>query len=402
VSKITGILFILIVTELALGGGGRLIAFGPISLRMVLFALAILLSGWHFVKEKYIPSDYLVLLLMFTILSFLALLRGIDQGAPFTYWWEDIKPLSYFYILPFFYFAIKSNDDVMRTALIFKICGIILAFSFFLILILIHSGIIPFLDFYSAVIDTQEFFFRGEITFLYKGFLFLCVSFIFIQLTDSKYKLFFLALLLIAIIGTVTRGFWFALLLTYSVYYYSISKKLKSILFGLLAFGVVYGGQIVISKTSESIDQIRSEKAGIKNTDPKSNLLGDRHYSDDGRIAQIKEVANLTTFTSLIIGHGFGNGTTSRPVHMEISFLEIFHKQGILGLLFWVFLFWVLIKKYLAAPASGLRNAFFYASLFVFIQSLTNQYVNNPIGLSVVLLSIVCLDLLKIDLLIKD
>ena len=62
---------------------------------------------------------------------------------------------------------------------------------------------------------------------------------------------------------------------------------------------------------------------------PNEKLLGDRSQSDAGRIAQIKEVISMTSVLSSFIGNGFGIGIPSRPVHMEISYLEIFHKQGI-------------------------------------------------------------------------
>jgi hypothetical protein len=76
---------------------------------------------------------------------------------------------------------------------------------------------------------------------------------------------------------------------------------------------------------------------------------------------------------------------------MEISYLEIFHKQGLIGLAFWASLAGAIFHQYLQAGPSAETDAFFYSSLFIFIESLTNQYINNPIGMSILLLSLVCL-----------
>jgi hypothetical protein len=258
----------------------------------------------------------------------------------------------------------------------------------------IHSGIIAFLDLYHSVIDTGEFFFRGELTFVYKGFLFLCIAFLFFHFTGKNKRGIWMTVLGIAIALTVTRGFWFALFATYAVFYFSISK-LRMLIFSFLAISVLLFGQIAISQTSRIIYAFGAQPDNSKIDSKKSVLLGDRLHSDEGRIQQVKEVVQQTTIISTLIGHGFGIGIKSRPVHMEISYLEIFHKQGLLGLAFWLLVFGQLILKYQGSKKDGFSQAFFLSGLLVFIQSLTNQYVNNPIGLSIVLLSIVCLDVSK-------
>jgi hypothetical protein len=393
-ARLTTYLFVLVIVELAIGGGGRLMGIGPVTLRMILFGLAVCTSIIYFIKGRKINKEYLILIFSFVILSMVGLLLGKNSGAERTFWWEDIKPLLYFFILPFFYFAVLDLKTMQLAASIFKASGIFLALCFFLILILIHTGTIPFLVFYHAVIDTKEFFFRGELTFFYKGFLFLCIGFLFFYFTGGRYKIIWMVVIGVAIILTVTRGFWFALLATFAAAYFS-QFKLKSVVFALLALSVILVGQIFISETSQVIHSIKKQRDQPTDELRKSALLGDRSYSDEGRFQQVKEVVQAVTFQSSIIGHGLGVGIQTRPVHMEISYLEIFHKQGLLGLVFWFSVFWMLLTKYRSSKRDHFCNAFFFSGLFVFIQSLTNQYVNNPIGLSIVLLSIVCLDVSK-------
>jgi hypothetical protein len=394
--KFISILLTAILFELMLGGGGRLTAWGPISLRMILFALAIFTIAIQILRKQKIPNEYLLLMIVFGILLSIGLARGVALGATRFHWWEDVKPLMYFFILPFFGFAIQEYSKVERIGRIIKISGIILSCLFILTLILIHTSV-EFLDFYTSVIGTEEFFFRGELTFFYKGFVYISIAFLFVHFSESQYKYLILILLGLAILLSVTRGFLFALALVYALYHLMRSSFIKSVIFGVLALVIIFFGQYAITFISKSIDQVtklywHSQPIGAVLN---SNLLGNRDYSDDGRFKQIREVVSQTNFSSVFIGHGFGNGIPSRPIHMEISYLEIFHKQGLVGIAFWAYLLLLLYQKYKLAPQSGLRDSFFFGSLFIFFQSLTNQYINNPIGLSMILVSIVCLDQLK-------
>lgn len=391
--KFVSLLLSVMLFEIMLGGGGRLTAWGPISLRMILFGMALLTTFILLLRGQKISKEYWVLSITIGIVLAVGFWRGVATGANRVYWWEDIKPLLYFSLLPFFGFAIQNKQLVDQVAETIKQSGIILSCAFFVILVLIHSGVIPFLSFYHWVIDTQEFFFRGELTFFYKGFLYICIATLYVVIAGSKRKFIILIILVAAILLSVTRGFIFATTLTLAFYYLSKTTFSKSLLFVTLGLLTLFIGQTVITKSSEVIDSIR--KVEIDNKTPNSRLLGDRNYSDAGRFQQIKEVSAQTTLPSFFIGHGFGQGIPSRSIHMEIAYLEIYHKQGVFGLTFWAFLLWLLYKKY-KKTTSDIGDFFFFAALFVYFQSLTNQYLNNPIGLSMILLSIVCLDALEV------
>jgi len=392
--KITPTLFIVILFELMLGGGGRLTSYGSVSLRMILFGIAILVTCIHVLRGEKISKEYWLITILFAIVLAIGFLRGIAAGASRTFWWEDVKPLSYFFMLPFFGFTIQNISIVDATARSIRQAGIILSVLFISALVLIHVEIIPFSVFYKTVIGTGEFFFRGELTFFYKGFIYLCIAFLFVHFSNVQHKHLVMALLAMAILLSVTRGFLFALTLTYAFYYFPNKAYFKSVPFIVLALVIVVFGQTAISRSSQVIARLTDagRSAMYQRTD--SNLLGDKSYADRGRLQQIKEVVSQTTLSTSLLGHGFGMGIPSRPIHMEISYLEIFHKQGVIGLAFWAYLLWLLYQKYKNAQGN-LRDPFFFGSLFVYFQSLTNQYINNPIGLSLVLLSIVCLDQLK-------
>jgi hypothetical protein len=412
-SKITFYLLIAVIAELAIGGGGRIFAIGPVSLRMVLFAAAMVVTGIHLLRGEKIADDYRNLLFAFVFLVAGGLINGVIHGSEKQFWWEDVKPLLYFLILPFFSFAIRGVSEVRTVAQTIKICSIILAGIFLLSLVAIHSGWIGFDDFYHAAIGTTEFFFRGEVTFFYKGFLYLCIGFIFIDFTQQKNRILLQVLLTVAILLTLTRGFVFALALTYAVFSLLNRKWWLATACVLVAALIVFSGKDLISYASKGLYSFQhmeqnasgpQDKSGQsrfegKNAEspnvPDATLLGDREYSDSTRMRQLQEVRDSITFASFLVGHGLGMGIPIRPVHMEISYLEIFHKQGILGLTFWAVILFSLFKKYRETSGSPSANAFFFSALFVFFESLTNQFINNPIGLSMLLLAMVALDRLK-------
>ena len=385
--KISRVIFISVLIELCLGGGGRLTAFGPISLRMILFGLGITWAGFLLLKGRTIPSRLWKLFFLFLIILAIGILTAVLNNNFLPSLWEDVKPLLYFLMLPFFGLVIKGKEIEIAGKVI-KGSSMFMVALFFLFFLLINLGIIPFLSFYKATEKSVEFFYRGELSFFYKGFLFFGIGALFYYFSESKNRYVFISLLVLAIIISVTRGLLFSLAVTFAIIYLGRSAYYKIALSILIAIAFVIWGNPIISSVSRWVDATKQEESATASP----YLFGDKDYSDAGRITQLKEVVDRTSFSSIFIGHGFGQGIPSRPVHMEISYLEIFHKQGILGLVFWGVFAYRLLVLYRKSPPSLLANAYFFTSLFVFIESATNQYFNNPIGMSILLLSLVSLD----------
>ena len=394
-NKITHGLLLLLLLELFLGGGGRLTAIGPISLRMILFSAAMVVTLIHIAKGAQIDKKYLNLMGLFTMMLIIGVAIGFIVGAEKKMLWEDVKPLLFFYLLPFFSIAISKEGDLNKIARIILYTAGVMAFLFLSILILFWSGAIKVIDFYNFTNTTGEFFFRGEFTLFYKGFIYLCIGFLFAHLMGEKKHRWLLPILAAAIVLSFTRGLIFALGLSYSVYYFFIKRSYQTTIAALIVclFIGIYGGKFytLLSKQLYSVLFIEDLPPGHERI--KEELLGDRKFSDNERKRQFIQVASAATLPTAVWGHGFGTGVESRPVHMEISYLEIFHKQGIIGIACWLIILFSLVKSYRSLPVkSGLSNAFFLSALFVFFQSLTNQYINNPIGLGMILISMVSLD----------
>src|SRR5215471_12332995 len=101
INRISRVLFILILVELCLGGGGRFTAIGPVSMRMILFLIAILLSVILFAQKKSLPIKVSGLLIGFVIVILTGITIGLINQNPKNLVFEDVKPLCYFLILPF-------------------------------------------------------------------------------------------------------------------------------------------------------------------------------------------------------------------------------------------------------------------------------------------------------------
>lgn len=385
------ILLYLLVGEICLGGGGRLTAFGPVSLRMILFSLAVVASVIQLRSAATFTRRHRNFLIAFMVVLMVGTGIGMLHHSTWPAIIEDVKPLSFMFILPFLAIAVdKSSSETI--AKIFKVGALLITVAFVLILILIHSGTVPFLDFYRLTLPSGEFFYRGELSFFYKGFLFFGVGCIHFFFDKSPKRFIWISILLVAILLSVTRGLLVAVFITLAsamVHERRIFIPLLFLLIGI--FFTVYGNSVSIlfSRWKDHITTGHS----MEQANP--DLLGARGYSDEGRRAQLKQVLERSSFSSAIVGHGFGQGIPARPVHMEITYLEVWHKQGLLGLLMWCWLAVEIWRAFRQSDQSSLAKASFYSAVFVFVQSGTNQYVNNPIGMMVVLLAWVSLGQLK-------
>ena len=238
--------------------------------------------------------------------------------------------------------------------------------------ILFYFGKIDFNLFYNYVntqLASTEFFFRGNKgLFFYKGFLYMVIGLIFwIHTDNSKFKGLAILIITTAMILSGTRGLILMFIILYALFY-GLPLLLKLNLKILILTVAVIFGSLFFFKNIE---------------------LGNKNLSDSIRMQQIQQVIEQIDPISLFIGHGFGNGVPIRPVHMEIGYLEVFHKQGILGLAVWFIFFTILYNAYVREKTYlAIRRALFLSILFVILISLTNPFFNNPIGISLFIISL--------------
>ena len=133
-----------------------------------------------------------------------------------------------------------------------------------------------------------------------------------------KYKLLAISLLSLAIFYSQTRALLLLLIigLFFAQLYKSKSKSLYVVLFFLIVYLMVSTIQDYMTET-----------------------YADRDSGDLLRITTYNQVISSISGCSILFGHGLGIGVPIRPIHMECAFLEIFHKQGLLGIITMAYFF---------------------------------------------------------------
>jgi len=372
--EVINIFLFIVISEICLMGGGRLVDIGPLSLRMLLFLLAQLYAITVLFKKK-LDIQSITLLLYFIASLLLSAVIGIFNGADLSMVLNDIKPLSYFLMLLFFRAIIDSQQKVMLVIKTIKLCSVVLMVGYFILLLVIYFGLIDFKLFYERISETGEVFFRPGVGFFFKGFLFLCIGFLFYLFDGNKTSKIVAVLLLLAIVLTFTRGLILATMSCLIIYLLFFARKNIKTLLNIIILTV-----LVILLTPWFLTQ-----------------LGDKTESNLPRIIAFEQVNDAMTSFSILAGHGLGIGVAEREDHMEASFLEIFHKQGVLGLLFWFFIFALIMKSYSEIQIKENKDIalpFVLSIVLIYIQTATNPYLNNPIGMSMVLITLSVLKIL--------
>ena len=373
-SKINHFLFCVILIELVLGGSGRFTAIGGLTLRMVLFLVALMMFVFSLFVYKKIEKYVIEWMTLFLLLMGFGVFVGVINNASFSAIFEDIKPMTFFLLLPFISQNINTKKQLKNTVLIITYGAVVLALFEFIFVYLLYTKIVNIDDIYLTLRPYDQIKFRGKDGFIfYKGFVFLCIGYLFFLTTKGKWNRFFGVLVFLAIVLTLTRGFLlFTVVIT--VFYILLIKPsfTKFFIFTLLSFIGVY---FYLPTFMAS--------------------LGNKKLSDSIRFDTISEVLQELNPISFFTGHGLGIGVPLRPIHMEISYLEIFHKQGVLGLMFWGLFFfyslYIYLKLYKDKELFKIATPFFLSILFIYLQSLTNPYITNPMGLIVICVGLVVL-----------
>jgi len=373
-TKLLKVYFGFVLLELFLLGSGQILKYHSLTLRMVNFILLTIFCLIIFRKIK-VKTEYMMMLYVFLALLTFSSVIGYFNGASLSDIFTDVKPQLFFiYLIPFS-FLIKSTTDVERVIRIIKISAIIMA-----ILYILYIIIYLFFPFVMLLVLPMELvgdiFFRGSYHFFfYKGFFFVMISVFLISYKSISDRI-ILVTLLISILFTLTRGFYLAVVAPFfilgAIHVLSTGKIKLNYLIILVLILVIIGISLPYLL----------------------NFVGDKSLSDSVRMGSVLKVNEAITPLSMIIGHGFGVTTGINRVHIEVSYFEILHKQGIIGLLVWFFPLVYCFKKWMNNETNALDKRFFLSVVSVYTLSLTNPFITNPLGLSIIVLSIISMDVL--------
>lgn len=373
VNWLGSLLLVCTVYEVGLMGSGRMLQAGPLTVRMWLFLVAMVYVTWTVFTARRLSWASVLVSTDLAVMLLFAFTISVSQNAKLDLVVEDIKPILYFFMLLFFETTIRTLHEVEKVILIIKRVGLALCAMYAIVFVLLLTKVVSFVALYAAAeIFQDELFFRGDSgMFLYKGSIYIGIAFFFFVFSESKRAKLGAIICVLGLVATGTRGFLASLVLTGVVYFLlSDIKPIRKVL--LLATSILLAviGFAVISN-------------------PEAQAA-----SDHERIITFSQVMERVNPLSIFFGHGFGFGVPERPVHMESAFLEVFHKQGILGFGWWGVVFVLLFCRFRKASKTSERKiacAFLLSVLFVFVESWTNPWITNPIGMAALLLALASL-----------
>jgi hypothetical protein len=374
-------LFAISLFELLLGGGGHVTAAGPLTLRMVLFAgcLAATLISLFFPRRRADGVLFaMALVLAYLIIHVGGLLVGAINGGDTVAMFTQFQQSLFWLAAPFFALMIQTEKDVDSCARIVQIAGATLACAYLTILLALLTGLVNLGSVRSLLANSGEVVFRSGEFFIYKGFLYLGVAIIFFVGIRGKYWAPLALVTGLALVGTLTRGFLLSTSLSLLLMLV-VQRRWRTVVPALVLSAA---GAFFVWEYLPSLDTSQSEAQGT---------------SSDHRIQDMTYLANHTTIKTLVIGEGYGSQINGRGM-IENTFLWVLWCFGIVGLMFWTMPLALCVYYFSKIPDAYLHpvaNAYMFGTVLVYLQTATNPYLNNPIGLSYVLLALFSLRVLS-------
>jgi hypothetical protein len=366
-------LYLLVLTEAVLGGGGRFFPVGPVTLRMLLFATCLGVWLLAFGYRKRPEGQWLAFLLVYSFIGSLlfGLLVDATSGASWSRIAAEIQPLLFWLTAPFVAMAIDSPAMVKRSAQIIMYGGCLVACVILAITGALAVGLLPLAQFYTWSLNSGELFFRSDISFFYKGLFYVAVALVFTVVLKPRLWLVMSAILAFAIAASLTRGLMLASVLT--VIFALMSARRHGTVLILVLIGTAISGlygQDLIEVLFR--DSSRASSSSVRAADMLSFWEG-----FDG--------------ATLFFGDGAGTLLNGRQ-GVENSYLWAIWRFGIVGLAFWLspviisFHYYRKIRRH--SPFHKIASAFFYGMVMLSMQTAFNPFLNNSIGISYALLAV--------------
>ena len=378
-------LFSLMSVELFTGGGGRLFELGPVTLRMGLFAIALLATVFVHVRctdpHKW-KSLSVLLVVGFFGAHLPSVLIGLADGASPQDIFTDLSPMLFWLMAPFFALVLKSESMVHRTATLIHWSAVGMAVAYLFICVALATGVSIFDGFHAWADKTGEISFRNHQMFFYKGFLYLGIGTVFLIARGDRWQGVWLAAMVVALTLTLTRGFVVATSLASVLLL--VTMRRKRVLF--VALGVIALAVYAVWVYLPSLDE--------------GSMLAQRDISNSIRANDLLFMKAHVDVSTLVFGEGMGTYINGR-LSIENSYLTILWKMGLVALLFWLLPLGIALYYFRKiSPTSALHSvacAFFFGLVLVYVQTASNPYLNNPIGLSFVLMAVFSLRTLAIS-----
>ena len=357
-------ILVLFLAEIILTGSGQSIVSAGLSLRYLIFIVTSLLALFLIALRPKIPKNCIIFII-FLFYCLISLMLGIFGGGKLEFILKDFR--SSFFIFSFFflhYCSKRTNFEKIVIETFKYCCGILLTFHF-ASLALLYSGV----DIYNFNLFQilKEDLVTYPLYYFYNGFVFYYIAFWYYYLTTSSHSKSLSFLYAFAVLLSFQRGLVLGLIVSFLVYFLvNVKSFYKKLILIFIVIAFIYAYYTIFSLV----------------------VVRDLAGSDSIRYETLNQVINNVNIFSFFFGHGFGIGVPIRATHFENVFLEIFHKQGVIGLILHAFILYPIAYslKYNATDSEShkLVTIFSYTSLCFLIISLTNPFYQNPLGFLVI------------------
>ncbi|RXT18055.1 hypothetical protein BVJ53_13535 [Lacticaseibacillus chiayiensis] len=428
ISKFERYFLYILFFELFAGGGGRLITFGPLSIRQVLFAGIFIIFTVRFIvnadtRKEIIgyfrhPNTMIFwIALLMTAWIFMSSIVGIVHGHGVGPVITDFLRVIYvILIVPLVYYVGEkrfSVNDLVRC--LFVAAGVVALMTVLISLIGKFMDDASFHQFYQWVNSLMpgNLFFRPSRGVFYKsGFLVMFAVIIsLVKLAEKEInwsEIVVLVLGLMSIILSETRGLYLGILVgmvTYVavkivVYFWgdrqslNLSKgmsirRLVVLLVTVSLCGFFYTNATVARFSKPTPAEIRQENQ-LKKKD--HSVAGD-DISLNSRFVLLSAAMNIIKSESAVgvtVGNGYGTTIGNTNTGIEMSFVDILVEQGVVGLILWLvfallplyyFFRSFLLSRQLADIYIGLLGS----TMSMILVTNINPFLNSPIGLGFLL-----------------
>ena len=368
-------LFTITVLELLIGGGGRLFEVGPVTVRMILFVICLCVGFSVAIsrmeKAEGIPLA-IILVSAYLFVHITGILIGLSKGNDLDVATKEMQLSLYWLAAIFFAQVLHSRNMVVHYSLLVRFAGLFLAVAYIGVILSLAIGMIDYSLLYSMLSMSDEFSFRSSGFFVYKGFIYLGISAIFFVALPGRYSAIFSTLIIAALAMTLTRGFIlstvFAMLLMLMM-----QRRWRQLgILTCLASCALFFVFIYMPLQDEAISL-------------------SREISNGQRIDDFAYIVENFRANSLFFGEGMGTPINDR-INIENTFLWALWRLGIFGVLFWLcpliicHRYFMKIKR--GSPQFNLACAYYFSTILIYVQTMSNPYLNNSIGLSFILAAI--------------
>lgn len=420
IRSIFNVVTALIFIEFVLGGLGHVLG---LPIRKGLFAIGILFSVYMIFREKIrIERKFLVPIVVVCIYIAYGSIIGFINGNGFGDIFSDVNSfLGILYVLLLIAYVKGRNENINKILSIFVNCAVIVSvitiILFFVSRIYLPNNLEIIVAYNNLNSKLQYGLISGLVlsnnyarVYLYNGiFMQLAVAIMFIKLFNKDRNIagiVKLALLLIGIYVSNTRGFWLGtvgvVLLSFAYYLWRVRKyklTIKNVLVAIIPLILV---AIIIPKTIVTVspEQNLPESAGsIKD---RIESIGDFENDESNKVRAIQLRFLVDKIKEKpVLGWGFGSHIYEYPQYMEenglqkvssssfeLYYVELLFKTGVIGMvIFFGYLVYNFVKLLLILFKRGLKErdeqilvGWTIGTMSILASSITNPYIA---GLSV-------------------